>query len=386
MPRFAVSTLALLAISALGYVSILGLTERNGWRELMKKGAEQKPILLATGEVLRTEYTGVEGVDGMLRILVRFFYSVVVAERPELSVFSVYFIGQIFSLHAILVLEGLRAGNKWTAVYLPAFWGMAYQMVPFGITFPIYCAASLLLSPLSKTSKSTPARTKLEALSIDPARLSTMTTAMLLGLAVPSVLPCLTSPLISSDRRQIYIAIWQIFPICVSMSHHVLTLFVRILGLAPESSSQSAAKKVRCARTTYHQIITLSALAHLGTIAFIAFPGFRELLVGQSAEPITFDNVFHAMSVVNPHQVATIAEGTQTLLQYDMYFGCAAALAWVMSLSYAGAGSSVSAAVGAAVKLALRSLLVGPGGATLWAFWDRDEEALAGVEGPKKRA
>lgn len=109
-------TMALLALSAFGFYSILGLTERNGWGDAIRASVEEG--ILPNGEPLRTHYTGVAGLDSFLTILVRFFYSCAAGERPGLSLFTVYFAAQVVPAHAILVLEGLRAGNKSTALSL----------------------------------------------------------------------------------------------------------------------------------------------------------------------------------------------------------------------------------------------------------------------------
>lgn len=116
MPKPILPTVALLAISAFGYYSILGLIERNGWGDAIRAAMEEGT--LPDGEPIRTHYTGVAGLDEFLAVLVRFFYSCTTGERPALSAFTVYFAGQIVPLYGVVVLEGLRPGNKGTILYL----------------------------------------------------------------------------------------------------------------------------------------------------------------------------------------------------------------------------------------------------------------------------
>lgn len=221
---------------------------------------------------------------------------------------------------------------------------------------------------------------------MDPAKLSTVVGAMVLGLGLVTALPTLPSSLISADTRQIFLCIWQVFPLLISLWHQVLTLLVRIFRPGRKSASQTAAAKARSARPVYRQILVLTAAVHLTTVAFIALPRFRQALFGLSAEPISFENVFVPMSAFAPRgQVESVGQLAHTFLQYDMYCCVAAAFVWAASLSYEASGSSVPDAVQAVVKLVLRSVLVGPGGAALWSFWDRDEDALAAVEGARKR-
>lgn len=222
--------------------------------------------------------------------------------------------------------------------------------------------------------------------SIDPVKLVSVPGAMVLGFVVITTLPALPASMITSDTRQAFLALWQIFPLCVSVSHNVLTFVMRALGLVPKSTSQGATTSHESVRRVYRQILFLTAVAHLGTIALVASQQFRQSLFGDPVESINFESVFRPMSAFSPYQIKALAEGIQPLLQYDMYCGVAGVFAWIVTLSYVAAGSSAVAAVRTAMNLVLRSLVVGPGGAALWAFWDRDDEMLVAVKGEKKTA
>lgn len=117
MAKLALPTAALLAVSAFGFLSILVLFENNGAAQMIRDSVEPGSTLPDTGEPLRRDYTGVPALDAFLCILVRFFYACASGESPPLSLFTVYFAGQVIASHAILVLEGLRTGNKGTALY-----------------------------------------------------------------------------------------------------------------------------------------------------------------------------------------------------------------------------------------------------------------------------
>lgn len=117
MAKLALPTATLLAVSAFGFFSILVLFDSNGGAQMIRDSVEPGSTLPDTGEPLRSVYTGIRALDEFLRILVRFFYTCASGESPPLSVFTVYFAGQVLALHAVLVIEGLRAGNKGTAIY-----------------------------------------------------------------------------------------------------------------------------------------------------------------------------------------------------------------------------------------------------------------------------
>ena len=141
---------------------------------------------------------------------------------------------------------------------------------------------------------------------------------------------------------------------------------------------------IESARKVHKQLLFLAGTIHLMMIALVTLPQLRHALLGPSAVHVDVEAVFRPMSAFSPHQIEELAEGTQTLLLYDMYCGCMAASVWAVSRSYAAAGSRTSVAAWTAGKLALRSFLVGPGGAVLWAFWDRDEETLVRTGAAKK--
>lgn len=265
----------------------------------------------------------------------------------------------------------------------PAIWGLAYQCVPFGVTLPIYCIVHLWRSPLAR-SQSASGRSNLGLFSMDSVKLSTVPKAMAFGFVLPTILPSLPASLISTHTRQGFLALWQIFPLIISIAHRALVFVRRALGTSPQSHSGNNTASIESARSVYKQLLCLAADVHLATIALVTVPQLQHALGWSAAAPFDIGAVFRPMSAFAPHQVEDLAEGSQTLLLYDMYCGCAAAAVWALSLSYVASGSRVSAVVWTARKLMLRSLLVGPGGAVLWAFWDRDEEMLARTETAKK--
>ena len=117
MTRFALPITALLAVSAFGFFSILHLFELNGTAQIIRDSVEAGFLFSDTGEPLRRDYTGFAPLDAFLCILVRFFHTSASGESPALSVFTIYFAGQVLATHTILVLEGAREGNVGTALY-----------------------------------------------------------------------------------------------------------------------------------------------------------------------------------------------------------------------------------------------------------------------------
>jgi hypothetical protein len=65
-----------------------------------------------TEVLLIRKYTGVAAIDGLLRNLVPFFWSVVEMSYSPLTLFSFFMFGQYGVAWALFVMESLRNGNK----------------------------------------------------------------------------------------------------------------------------------------------------------------------------------------------------------------------------------------------------------------------------------
>jgi hypothetical protein len=108
------ATKALLILSALaaGYC-IIGLQVKNGTFDILAEMTSEAPRRLpGSDELLVQQYTKVWPLDFQLKELVTFFWPVVNGELPELSLFGAYIATQIVPVHVLVLLEGLRRGNK----------------------------------------------------------------------------------------------------------------------------------------------------------------------------------------------------------------------------------------------------------------------------------
>ena len=120
MPRPITATAVLACVTAFAIISILDLTRRNGFASMTSetRGVPGAPLHDAPNEPSLTTFVGIEPIDTVLRILVGFFYPCVNGKHPELSLLCVLFCGQMLPLHTIMMLEGLRSGNKSTCLWL----------------------------------------------------------------------------------------------------------------------------------------------------------------------------------------------------------------------------------------------------------------------------
>jgi hypothetical protein len=244
-----------------------------------------------------------------------------------------------------------------------------YQTVPWGIVIPSYYAMKRWSTPSSYTRKD---------LFVDPSQISTLPLAITVGLIIPTILMALPSPEWTTPaQHNAFIALWQPFPLWIAISQYLFQFF------AP-STSQTMANNMKSLRRLYTFAIAVSALTHLTIIFMSINPG---LFTTYSLLPVTAEhdlnpkNVFLPISPFNTNEVS-LRQGCLNLLQYDLLFACGSSLLYglveIVHVSPAGAARILTRFA----AFVLLSLLVGPGGAAVYAIWKRDEVVLGG-EGKK---
>ncbi|KAM0270617.1 hypothetical protein ACHAQH_009377 [Verticillium albo-atrum] len=214
---------------------------------------------------------------------------------------------------------------------------------------------------------------------MDPARLQTTVEAMLHGYIIPTILPALPSPtIISCDSQQIFLAIWQAFPFWVSVSHLILATGARMFRFVSQPDDASPAATIESLRRVYRATLKYTCLIHFGILALAVFPQLRPAVHGGSFYGrIGLLDMFVPSSSIWPKHIETMAEGSLKLLQYNLYCAGGAISILVSYMAYSINGPDMAAGLKTAGGLLRRSVVAGPGGAVLWALWDRDEEAAA---------
>ncbi|KAI4152269.1 MAG: hypothetical protein LQ340_003016 [Diploschistes diacapsis] len=101
----------LINLSLFAVYAIWGLFGRNGAGELLN-AFKENGNLPASNIPIKTVYTGIPQLDGLFVTLNTFFWQVIDGSAPTLSLQSFQFAGQVWGLWALIMLEGVRAGNK----------------------------------------------------------------------------------------------------------------------------------------------------------------------------------------------------------------------------------------------------------------------------------
>jgi hypothetical protein len=245
-------------------------------------------------------------------------------------------------------------------------WGIIYQNIPWGVMMPIYYAVYLATSPSAYT---THGKTKRQLVQFDNAALCVLPWSVLIGCLVPTALMALPSPqLISHDLHQLFVVIWQPFPLWVGLCQFILTKGVRRCN-APEN------KAVETSQRMIHKICTLFLGFAILLNAFVWYliTFSNNYSWGSSFGEASFWQKFTKVYIPVPLDkvtLETLPKGCLALLQYDAYFACCASLIWACVLYRRLVGTlTLSDFTGWIV----RSLLYGPGGAALFVLKTRDD-------------
>ncbi|MCJ1267865.1 hypothetical protein MMC22_007751 [Lobaria immixta] len=375
--------LCLLSLSIAGLYTTWYLFYYNGTHILMIHVRDLGPrILPGTDAPLKTSYTGIGKLDYQLTVLTLVFWELVDGSRPNASLQCFHFAGQITAGWGLLLMEATRNGNRRSAISFLAVWGILMQNVAFDVIIPLYLLTHLSTSPT--VSSNDP-----NDFHIDLPNLSSIPLSMAIGYILPTVLAALPSPsVISFDRKQTFMAIWQMFPLWVQLLQLTLPYLTAIF--CPPASSRKSPfiqrQGLGVLRVVYIFILTVAASTHIATLTLLFTSRFFPALF---ATP--FIGVFNPVNVFWPvttsasHQMSSIGSGAMLIIQYDEIIGSIAVVLWALFLfttafhrSYSqGRGANVAAAWALIFHSVTLTALAGPLGYAAIAIWGRDELVFA---------
>ncbi|KAL9601484.1 MAG: hypothetical protein Q9179_002853 [Wetmoreana sp. 5 TL-2023] len=379
----------LLNITRLLLLSLSGLAFYLTWYIFMNNGAAQKmqdirdngPDILpyTDGGPLRKTYTGIAMVDYQLTILVLFFYNIVDGSHPNACLQAYHFFGQAIAGYSLLVLEGLRYGNKWKIISFIALWGLAFQLATFAVIIPIYFTIHLSTSPTAGSWKRS-------QFSVDPLELTSIPYSVALGLILPSIATALPAPsVIGYERKQMFMAIWQAFPLWVGLFQQIIPFLTRQftgnVGVGKERTHN-----IKELRKFYLLLLTAAVVTQASTwtmsISAVLFPN---LFAPDAVSLLTPTAVFKPKAASPLVKMPSTAAGSLQLLQYDEIVGVAALMLWSAALYVNASGNR---RFGGWVSLIAKGVAVGaiagPQGLAVAAVWARDEIVFADDNSNKK--
>ncbi|KAI8265625.1 hypothetical protein K4K58_011033 [Colletotrichum sp. SAR11_239] len=314
-----VFTAVFLANFYLAKVAINDLGNANGLNDVVAKNLEAEPIT----------FTTVRQLDSLLTMLVRFFQPIVQGTDLLLTLFSIFMAGQLLAVHMLIIVEGMRAGNRGKIVSYTTVWGMLWQLITFGVTLPLYFLAWLWTSEIPSA---TSAFSFADAISIPPADGETVTTAWSLGVLLPSILAGLPrTQFFSPYFQEAALAIWQAFPLWTGILQAILPK----LTTALEARHETAETKIARFGRIYTFTLALATACHYGVVGYV-------VLKSESAAGVAplemLGQILRPTWPWSTAPMASLEKGILALLQWDMYCASLATWSWLAYMAYARAG------------------------------------------------
>ena len=255
-------------------------------------------------------------------------------------------------------------------------WGLMVQNAAYAVVLPIYLAIYLSTSPLV-WSKS------ILNLVVETRYLSALFPALFLGYILPTALMSLPAPsILSYEQKQTYMAIWQLFPIWVSIAYSMTPY---MMPKPAETSSKQIlhSRRVKALRTLYAGLLVIAGIGQASTATLLTTSKFfPDLFASQFRGVFNPSNVFFSATVSPFTKWSSIGSGASLLLQYDELIGSGAMVLWSTTLFmivYRRTRKPQSKA-SLIVQGMMAMVLTGPLGYTAACIWARDEMLLADAE------
>lgn len=255
------------------------------------------------------------------------------------------------------------------------------QNVTFAVIIPLYLLIHLSTSPT--VSSNDP-----KDFYIDLPNLSSIPFSIAIGYILPTAIAALPAPsVISFERKQAYMAIWQMFPLSVQILQLAIPYLLAMSYPPPLSPNFLIPKRqgLGALRVVYIFLLTMAASSHLGTLTLLLTSKFFPALFA-----IPFVGIFNPASVFWPvtisvsHQVSSIGSGAMLMIQYDEIIGSVAVVLWALFLLATAfhrfseeRGANATTAWVLAFDFVTLTALVGPLGYAVIAMWGRDEMVFA---------
>ncbi|OHE94915.1 hypothetical protein CORC01_09834 [Colletotrichum orchidophilum] len=361
-----VFTAVFLSIFYLAKVAIYDLSVANGLMDSTQPDLLGEPIT----------FTTLKPLDRLLTMLVRFFKPILDGKDPNLTLFSIFMAGQLLAVHVLIQVEGLRAGNRGRLVSCTTSWGMLSQLMTFGATLPLYFLTYLYTSPIPEAP--TPDAFA-AAVSIDPVQARAVIGSLTFGAFVPTLLAALPTPRVITPRTQeIFLAVWQAFPLWSGITQFVFAQLIGALGVVSKAAKSRTQTRINDVRRIYAYTLSVVVLTSYGVVGYVFWKS--DWASEPAVEALT--QMFRPTFPCSQAKMVTLERGILDLLQWDMYCASFATWSWIAYLAYESKG--VGQAVIDLGKLVMWSAVAGPGGAALAVVWGRDVEALRSSGAKKK--
>ena len=231
---------------------------------------------------------------------------------------------------------------------------------------------------LSLASESAVLPDPIDAISVVPASIG--------GLIVPSILAALPAPnVVSYDQKQIFMSIWQWFPLWSGMLHYA---FKTIMPAALPAFADWNRKDPRQALRVVYAFGFLGVfLLRFSSTSLLTATIFPALFASKYASQLSFLRVSFPATALHTTKMASASDSVLLLLQWDQLIGTGVVLLWASILLLSArkqAGLSTDWIL-FPLTITGATLLTGASGCAVAVMWARDELVLSQTKNKKTR-
>ena len=253
--------------------------------------------------------------------------------------------------------------------------GFATQNASFAVVTPIWLAHHLSTSPTISSRET-------DDLAIDLHKLASIPLSIIGGFVIPSfVLSLLVPKIVSSETKQIFIAVWQYFPFAIGLFQQILPgIMSNAFGIASQSSASGkkiSPQSLPALRAVYCTFLIFAGISHIATITLVTTSQLFPMLFSPQCKGVfNFTKMFKPAGITGFTNMAALHPGMHQLLQYDFTVGAAAMVIWATTLWLKTGRKELSFLRSGGFFIGLMVLL-GPIGAATASVWLRDEAIFA---------
>lgn len=243
------------------------------------------------------------------------------------------------------------------------------QLASYGVTIPLYLTLQLWTSPkVSGVQRDT--------ILVHPLQAKLVPYSILLGYILPVVMLLLPSPfVISLEQKQTWLAMWNVFPVVVTLIHFVLSTIGGAISSRPKYTAYTNDGTLSSTRQVYAFAFALATITHIVSwsvsLTSLLFPALYSPSIVADLHPA---RVF--LPIVS-YEYTKWPLGIHKLLQWDNFVGSTAVLVWAAALlsnAYQVSGNKLHLPL--VLKLLGLSITSGFVGAAAVLQWERDEVLL----------
>ncbi|GJE93620.1 hypothetical protein PsYK624_097800 [Phanerochaete sordida] len=372
MPPALPTALACTLLAATSYAAVALMLAAPATTDVLMPAlaAAQAAGRFADGTPLRTRYTGLAPLDGVLSGLVAYFFLLVDGADPAALRFSRWFVPQ---LAPWLVLMHWEAGRRTALVArIPTLVGLVMQRLTGGVVLPLYYAAFALTTPLAPTPP-TPDTV---------ARAHALLPALALGFGLPSLALFAAPARLAPASAQLLAALWQPFPLWLALLANGLRPFFAAVLPAPAGPAACARAAKQSIQRTFLACGALSALTHIWALADALTAKSPSAALITTFVPYT---LWLSLGLAPRPDAPPLHQAARAFFQYDcacIALGAALFFAWShAALARPGRDAGLA---GWAARAGVLCVVGGPGAALAWAAYVREDQVFALVRGRGK--